>query len=299
MNAPYAPYTPQQLRAAPAVEPARRRMLGEILVDNGRLLTDDVMRVLTYQQDKGVSFGEAAVRLRLVNRGDVQQALSQQFEYPVLVPGHGGFSRELVSAYEPFGATAEAIRKLRTELMLRWFDDARRVLAITSPDRYEGRSYLSANLAVSFAQQGANTLLIDADLRCSALHRLFGVPNRSGLSTLLGNPSVKPTEAIFGFSDLPNLSLLPAGSLPPNPLELLGQPAFSRLLSQLAMRFDVVLIDTPAAARNADAQLCASRAGGALVVARRNRSQHESLRALMQSIAASGTTIVGTTFNQA
>lgn len=299
MNAPYAPYSAQQLRPAAPAAPVRRRLLGEILVDNGRLLTDDVMRVLSYQQDKGVSFGEAAVRLRLVNRSEVQQALSQQFEYPVLVPGHGGFSRELVSAYEPFGETAEAIRKLRTELMLRWFDDARRVLAIASPERYEGRSYLSANLAVSFAQQGANTLLIDADLRCSALHRLFGVPNRSGLSTLLGNPNVKATEAIFGFTDLPNLSLLPAGPLPPNPLELLGQPAFSRLLSQLAMRFDVVLIDTPAAARNADAQVCASRAGGALVVARRNRSQHESLRALMQSIAASGTAIVGTTFNQA
>jgi protein-tyrosine kinase len=294
MNAPYAPYTPQQLRPAPATEPARRRMLGEILVDNGRLLTDDVVRVLSYQQDKGVSFGEAAMRLRLVNRGDVQKALSQQFEYPVLVPGHGGFSRELVSAYEPFDATAEAIRKLRTELMLRWFDDARRVLAIASPERYEGRSYLCANLAVSFAQQGANTLLIDA-----ALHRLFGVPNRSGLSTLLGNPNVKASEAIFGFSDLPNLSLLPAGPLPPNPLELLGQPAFSLLLSQLARRFDVVLIDTPAALRNADAQVAASRAGGALIVARRNRSQHDALRNLMQSIAASGTAIVGTTFNQA
>jgi protein-tyrosine kinase len=94
------------------------------------------------------------------------------------------------------------------------------------------------------------------------------------------------------------LSLLPAGPLPPNPLELLGQPVFPHLLSQLALRFDVVLIDTPAADRNADAQLCASRAGGALVVARRNRSRHEALRAVMQSIAASGTTIVGTTFNQ-
>jgi protein-tyrosine kinase len=294
-----APFIPQQLRPAPSAAPARRRLLGEILVDNGRLLTDDVMRVLGYQQEKGLSFGDAAVRLRLVSRSDVQQALSQQFDYPVLAPGHGGFSRELVSAYEPFGATAEAIRTLRTELMLRWFDDRRRVLAIASPERFEGRSYLSANLAVSFAQQGARTLLIDADLRCSTQHRLLGVPNRCGLSTLLGDPQVKPTEAIFGFTDLPNLALLPAGPLPPNPLELLGQTAFSQLLSQLALRYDVVLIDTPAAARHADAQLCASRAGGALVVARRNRTQHEALRTLMQSIAASGTVIVGTTFNQA
>mgnify|MGYP003444791818 CR=1 FL=1 len=125
------------------------------------------------------------------------------------------------------------------------------------------------------------------------------MPNRCGLSTLLGDPRVKPTEAIFGFTDLPNLALLPAGSLPPNPLELLGQPAFSHLLSQLALRYDVVLVDTPAAARHADAQLCASRAGGALVVARRNRTQHDALRTLMQSLAASGTAIVGTTFNQA
>jgi protein-tyrosine kinase len=298
MNAPL--YKAAHLSPLQAVggEAPHRRLLGEILVDNGRLRHDDLLRVLGYQQDKGLSFGEAAVRLRLVNRTDVQKALAQQFAYPVLAPGHGGFSPELVSACEPFGATAEAIRKLRTELMLRWFDDTRRVLSIASPERFEGRSYISANLAVSFAQQGARTLLIDADLRCSAQHRLFGVPNRIGLSTLLGNPRVKAAEAIFGFTDLPHLSLLPAGPLPPNPLELLGQPVFSHWLSQLAQRFDVVLIDTPAAERNADAQLCASRAGGALVVARKNRSKHDSLRALMQSIAASGTAIVGTTFNQ-
>lgn len=299
MNAPLDPFSPQQLRGAAPMASPRRRLIGEILVESGRLKSADVPRVLTLQQDKGMTFGEAAVRLRLVTDADVQRALSQQFEYPVLNPGHGSFSPDLVSAFEPFGATAEAIRKLRTELMLRWFTGARRMLAVTSPQRFEGRSFIAANLAISFAQQGAKTLLIDADLRCSAQHRLFGVPNRCGVSNLLGDSQVRTSDAIFGFADLPQLALLPAGPLPPNPLELLGQSMFPKLLAQLAARYDVVLLDTPAAERNADGPLCAARAGGSLIVARRNRSQHDALRGLMQSLAAAGTAIVGTTFNQA
>src|SRR6202030_2464775 len=107
--------------------------------------------------------------------------------------GDDGVADEVIAAHGPQNSTVEPIRKLRSQLMIRWLNTAhRKVLAITSPDRGEGRSWLAANLAVAFAQVGLRTLLIDADMRRPQQHRLFNVDNALGLSAFLtgrGNPS--------------------------------------------------------------------------------------------------------------
>src|SRR5690606_27796073 len=129
---------------------------------------------------------------------------------------------------------------------------------------------------------GERTLLIDADMRGTRQHQLFRIPNQYGLSSLLtGRVNGWAAERIRHFSDL---SVIPAGATPPNPLELVSRPEFRDLLANEAQRFDVVLIDTPAAASSSDAQAIAARAGGALVLGREDRSRVEEPAGLVASL---------------
>ncbi|MCG3186146.1 MAG: hypothetical protein IOMNBAOH_00700 [Rhodocyclaceae bacterium] len=272
------------------------RAIGAILIDAGRLKPDDAERILRAQSERGMLFGDAAKSLGLLTDQDVEFALSRQFDYPYLRQGESRLSEELVAAYTPFSAPVEALRSLRSQLLLRWFDPGRRMLAIVSPERGEGRSWLAANLAIVFSQLGEKTLLIDADLRNPRQHQLFGVDNTIGLSAALsGRGGPESAQRIPALRDL---SVLPAGAKPPNPVELLSRPSFSSLLDSLSRDFDVIIIDSAAANEHADAQTIAARAGGAVLLAEQNRSRASSLRALADTLTQSGSVLVGTVINQ-
>ena len=273
------------------------RSIGAVLIDAGRLKAEDAERILRVQLEQGLRFGDAAIRLGLLNQTDIEFALLRQFNYPCLVRGESMVSEDLVAAYASTGRETEALRTLRSQLMLRWFDNEpdRKALAIVSGERREGRSYITANLAVVFSQLGQRTLLIDADMRHPCQHGLFGLNNRAGLSAVLsgrGGP-----ELIQRIPGLLNLSVLPAGVLPPNPLELLMQPLFAQLLAEMAEMFDIILLDSPAAAEYADAQTVAVRAGAALIVARKNVARMWRVRGVSDSVAHASATVVGSVLN--
>ena len=274
------------------------RSIGAILVDTGKLTLDDAERILRAQKEHGLRFGEAAIQLGLVTRADMELALASQYDYPYLLQTENGeVAAELIAAYEPFSPQVEALRGLRSQLMLRWFtgEEERRTLAIASPARGDGRSYLAANLAVVFSQLGEHTLLIDADLRNPRQHELFKLDNQRGLSSLLsGRGELGMIERIPSFVDL---SVLSAGPIPPNPQELLGRPAFSRLLAEMVREYDVVIIDTPAAADYADVQTIAVRASGALLLARSSSTRVSEFRELSKTLAQSGVAMVGSVLN--
>src|SRR5258708_24756687 len=164
--------------------------LGSILVEEGKLGAGGIEQVLELQRIEGLRFGEAAVRLGLVAADDLRGAVAKQYGFPHLLPGSGSVSRELVVAYEPFHPRAEELRALRTQLLIRWSNAEvrHRMLAVVSPGFGEGRSYVAANLAVVFSQLGERTLLIDADLRTPRQHRIFNIPHRIGLSSVLCGP---------------------------------------------------------------------------------------------------------------
>lgn len=271
------------------------RFIGGLLVDAGRLRPEDAETILQIQRENGLRFGEAGLQLGLLTRPDIDFALSRQFEYAYLQPGTSQVSGEVIAAYAPFRPEAEALRALRAQLMMRWFDDgpARSALAIVSACRAEGRSYIAANLAVTFSQVGERTLLIDADLRNPRQHELFGLDNRIGLSSLLAMRA--NGESIQRIAGLPHLSVLPAGAVPPNPQELLTRAAFAQLLQQLAAHYDVILLDSPPAAEAADAETLAVRAGAALMVVRKNSSRAADVRAVTEGIAKAA--IVGAVLN--
>jgi capsular exopolysaccharide synthesis family protein len=146
-----------------------------------------------------------------------------------------------------------------------------------------------------FSQLGERTLLIDADMRSPRLHAMFGVENKIGLSSILAGRNGK--EAIQRVAALLDLSILPAGALPPNPQELLSRPAFSQLLEEASANFDVIIIDTPPTFAYSDAQTTAVRASGALVLARKNVSRSSRLQGCAQMLVEASATIVGTVMN--
>lgn len=282
----------------PGISPPPDRSLGAMLIDSGKLTPDDGERILRYAKEKGVRFGDAAVALRLATAEDVQQALARQFDYPYLVPGESDVARSVVAAWSPFSAQVESLRALRTQLLLRWFtgEPERRSLAVVSTARGDGRSYLAANLAVVFSQMGEHTLLIDGDLRSPSQHALFGLRNGVGLSTILSDRAdVQVVQRVPAFVDL---SVLPAGPTPPNPLELLGKPRFADLMRALGKEYDVIIVDTPAAADGTDFQMVARNASGALLVARRNRTLAAATRRLAGALSAAGTALVGAVLNE-
>jgi chain length determinant protein tyrosine kinase EpsG len=269
------------------------RPMGTILVDEGRLRLEDADRILKLQRKRGVSFGEAAKQLRVLSEDDIQYALARQFDYPYLIPGQSKLQGELVAAYTPFAPVVENLRATRSQLMLRWFgvSAAQRAIAIVSANRGEGRSWVAANLAIVFSQLGERTLLIDGDLRQSRQHLLFGVSNKIGLTTLLAGRSA--AESIQRIPDLRELSVLPAGADAPNPQELLMRSAFGTFLQEMRSKYDVILIDTPAASEYADAHTLAVRAGAALIVACDRHSQVSRLRRMTDDMREAGAQIVG------
>ena len=131
------------------------RSIGDILVATGRLQGDDLHRILDRQRESGIAFGQAALDLKLLTQADVDYALSKQFDYSYLIESDSSLAPELVAAYKPFSKVGENLRAVRSQLMLRWFNQHpnNRVLAIVSPAAGEGRSFIAANLAIVFAQQ--------------------------------------------------------------------------------------------------------------------------------------------------
>ena len=281
--------------------PRATRSLGAILIDGGQLKPEDAERVLQYQKQQNLRFGEAAVRLGLISEADIQYALSRQFAYAYLRKSPGEtrpLSDELVAAYQPFSARVEQLRAIRSQLMLRWFDRAeeRQVLTVVGAERGEGRSYLAANLAIVFSQLGERTLLVDADMREPRQHFLFHLENQLGFSTLLAGRSRE--EAIVRIPDLAGLSVLPAGPTPPNPLELLNRLNFDEFMIQVKGAYDVIIVDTPAMSSGEDAAMIAVRTGAALAIARAGSTKVAGFTDLVQGLMDAGVAVVGSVLNE-
>jgi chain length determinant protein tyrosine kinase EpsG len=278
------------------------RSIGDILAELRHLTAAQVEKVLEHQRSHGVRFGEAAVALGLASKDDVLFALAQQFHYPYAPEEKGKLKGDLVALNEPFSARAEGFRALRSQLMMRLFGEADaaqgggRALAIISTDSGDGKTYTATNLAVSLAQLGGRTLLVDADMRNPSVHEAFNLKNQTGLSGILSGRADK--QVIQQVPAIPSLFVLPVGTTPPNPQELVERPAFGLLLRELVAKFDHVIVDTPAAVHGADAAVIAAKCGAALVLARKNKSRSDALRELVASLAGAPVKLTGVVFNE-
>jgi receptor protein-tyrosine kinase len=273
------------------------RNIGAILMDEGKLTASDAEQVLKRQRELGWRFGEAAIELNLITDTDLRQALAKQYEFPYLVSGPEGVSKELIAAWDPFHPVVEELRGVRTQLLIRWYDPAanRRTLAITSASAREGRSFIAANLAVVFSQLGQRTLLIDADFRAPRQQSIFNIPDRFGLSSILsGRADLSVATPVAGLT---GLAVLPAGPLPPNPLELLSRGSFAALIGKAQAEYDTILIDTPPVIEYSDAQCITFRAGDALLVSRKDVTRIADTERAVRELSDASARIVGTLVN--
>jgi capsular exopolysaccharide synthesis family protein len=207
-------------------------------------------------------------------------------------PGNG-FPGELVAAQEPAGVASEAYRMLRTNLFYTQVDSPPKVVVLTSTDRYEGKTTTTANLGVTFAQAEKNTLVLDCDLRSPALHKMFGSANVRGLVDVLVGGQ-EPQEV--WQKPIPNLKLISAGPLPPNPAELLSSRRLAEFLGEMRQEFDYVLVDAPPVGV-ADSSILAANADGVLLIVHSQRTRKGSLRLAVRNLQSVGANVLGTVMN--
>jgi len=271
------------------------RKIGEILVDQGVMKPRQVRRILRRQKAEGDRFGRTAREMGLASREDVKHALAMQ--RAVVAPAvnlvASPKTRELWCLNRQDTTGSEAIRTLRSQLILRSNDQEPKPVAVLSVARREGRSFIAANLATAYAQAGRRTLLVDADLRSPRQHRIFGVPNNAGFSTLLAGDH----EAHPVFNVVDDLYVVPAGPVVSNPQELLCREYTGQWLDVAMRYFDVVLIDTPASGDYPDAELIAAWAGRSLIVVRKNATKSREVESLSKRVTENNTEISGYVLN--
>ena len=202
---------------------------------------------------------------------------------------------ELLPQTKPRHSISEAYRSLRTALLLSSAHQLR-VVALTSAHSGEGKTATAANLAVVMAQLGRQVLLIDADLRKPRMHRVFNLSNREGLVHCLTGG--EPLEQLIQPTGVNGLFLLPSGTIPPNPSELLASDRMRELLEVAQRRFDLVIVDTPPLLAVTDAAVLGSMVDGVVLCLHAGRVQRGEAVASSDRLRVSGARVLGTVLNR-
>ena len=184
---------------------------------------------------------------------------------------------ELITQVRPQSQMAESYRALRTSLLLSNLGAPLKVIMVTSALPQEGKTTTSINCAVVLAQKGIRVLLIDADLRRPSIHKTLGMGPHSGLSNVLTG-SATLEQAITRSTILPNLNILPAGTPPPNPAELLASTNMRDVLEELRGQYDHIVVDTPPTLSVTDAVVLSPRADAIVLVIRSGQTTKQALR---------------------
>jgi non-specific protein-tyrosine kinase len=196
---------------------------------------------------------------------------------------------------DPRSPVAEAYRSLRTNLEFSSLDEPLRTMVVTSPAPEAGKSTTLANLAVTLAQAGKQVILVDCDLRRPSLHDIFGVPNATGLtSVILDDITSTPPLRETGVA---GLRLLTSGPLPPNPAELLGSRRMAGLIQTLREQADMVLFDAPPVIAVTDAAILASQVDGVLLVLNAGVTRREHAQRARAALDKVNARLVGTVLN--
>ncbi|MDS0526661.1 CpsD/CapB family tyrosine-protein kinase [Clostridium sp. SHJSY1] len=195
---------------------------------------------------------------------------------------------------KPKSITAESYRTLRTNIQYSSFDEEIRTIVVTSSEPGEGKSTTAGNLALSFAQTEKNTIIIDCDLRKPALHKQFRISNLVGLSdVLIGKEKIN--SAVHEYNN--HLSVLTSGKLPPNPAEMLGSKAMSKLLKELKDYYDIIILDSAPLHAVTDAQILSTKADGTILVVRAERTKRDTVIQAKSLLDKVGANILGIVLN--
>lgn len=198
----------------------------------------------------------------------------------------------------PMGGTfeiIEAYKSLRANLLFSLANAQKKIVVVSGAEPDVGKSTTSSNLAVMMAQTGSRVLLIDADLRKPTLHKTFHVSRSDGLTKCLLRPG--DWESAIVKEVAPHLDLLPSGPIPPNPSELLGSARMVQLLNTFSEKYEYIFIDTPPINVVTDGLILISRAAGAVLVTRQNRTTYEEVQESVDNIRKVNGNLLGVVIN--
>ncbi|WP_420812608.1 CpsD/CapB family tyrosine-protein kinase [Planococcus versutus] len=205
-------------------------------------------------------------------------------------------SRKLMTITHPKSRVSEQFRTLRTNIHFTSPDGDIRSLVVTSASHSEGKSTTSSNLAIVFAQEGKRVLLIDADMRKPTMHQTFKIPNTRGLSNVLARQIA--LKMAIQSSGIENLDLLPCGSIPPNPAELLSSPNMDFLFDHALDTYDLLIFDTPPVLSVTDSVILANKCEGTILVVNSGKTERaQALKAKEAITAAAKIRLLGVVIN--
>lgn len=199
---------------------------------------------------------------------------------------HVGFVMER----KPKSVVSEAYRTLRTNIQYSSFDKKIQSIVVTSAEAAEGKSTVSGNLALAFAQNENRVIIVDCDLRKPSVHKNFKVSNLAGLSeVLIGKAQLN--EVIQNRNE--HLDILTSGKIPPNPAEMLASSAMTNLIDKLKEEYDVIILDSAPLGAVTDAQILSTKVDGAILVTRAERTKREVVLEAKNSLEKVGANILG------
>jgi len=191
---------------------------------------------------------------------------------------------------KPRSIEAESYRKLRTNIQYSSIDRELKSIVVTSASPKEGKSTVSGNLALSFAQNGKKVIIIDCDLRKPSIHRKFNISNLCGLSeVMIGKETLDKTIQKYKA----NVHILTSGKIPPNPSEMISSTAMSNLLKELKVVYDIVIIDSPPLDAVTDAQILSTKVDGTIIVLKSEESKIGSVKEAKNLLNKVGANIIG------
>jgi non-specific protein-tyrosine kinase len=205
---------------------------------------------------------------------------------------------KLITLNDPRSEAAEAFRTLRTNLMFSSVEEPLHTLLVTSAAQSDGKSNIIANLAVTFAQGGNKTILVDCDLRRPSQHEIWGNSNDRGLTTMMLEESAMSTPPLAQTS-IENLQILPSGPLPPNPADVLSSQRMTGVIGVLKARANYVLFDSPPVLAATDAALLGSKLDGVLLVVRAGHTRREQTARARQTLDRVHVRVVGAVLSNA
>jgi len=252
-----------------------------------------------------LAFGIEALDNTLKTQADVEQFLG----VPVLglVPVIGGHSdpaeavgddlrqRDLGVFLDPKSVAAECCRSIRTNILFMSPDRPIRTMVVTSPSPQEGKTTTAVNLGVTMAEAGGRVLVIDTDMRRPRLHRSFGVPNTTGISTVIVGKAT--LEEAIKHTDVPNLDVLTCGPVPPNPSELLHTDRFAAVLAECAKLYDRIVLDSPPTSAVTDPAVLGNLVDGVVLIIKAGETTRDSAMHARRQLTSAKARVVGVVVN--
>lgn len=200
-----------------------------------------------------------------------------------------------ITESDPKAPVSEAYRVLRTNVQFSGIDKKLKTIVVTSSEPMEGKTTTVVNLAISFAQMGSKVLLIDADFRKPKIHKVFFISNGEGLTNFLA--AHDDYNKYIRQSSVQNLSILPSGTIPPNPSELLNSTSMKQFIETVQQEYDLILLDSPPVGSVTDACIISAYVDGTIIVVNSGKVTIQSLKRAVELLNKVNANIIGVVLN--